>query len=152
MRKFKKYILGGIAATLLFYIPTLNKLKKVDKEMDENEDKIKGNFNANSSLNLVHLDKAILNDTRTFYSSSLFGKQVLFHKITDHADFAFQNYVFAGNIVNVYKDANNIINFDVQLFMSNYDLCLDEIKNITRKEISKDLILRGFLRSELRLA
>ena len=67
-------------------------------------------------------------------------------------EFKFQNYAFAGNIVNVYKDKDEIIKFDVKLFMSTTDICFSEIPKITRKEITKDLILKGFVRSELMLA
>jgi len=151
MKKVKKYILGGLAASMFFYVPFIRKSAVVDKKMDDNEDNKKANHEFKSSLNLLHFDKAIKNDSHTLYGSALFGRQVLFHKMTDHADFSFQNYAFAGNIINVYKNKEGVLNFDIQLFLSNVDLCFDEIKKITNKETSKGLILKGFERSELQL-
>ena len=147
-----RYISGVIVASFLVQIPFAKKWKVPEEKLNNNG---KGSLKYQDSqkmLNTVYLEQAVLQDSRTFYGSRLFGKQVLFHKITDHADFEYQKFAFAGNIVNVYRDQQNNIKFDVQLFMSNYNLCVSEIQKITRKEISNDLILKGFVRSELQLA
>lgn len=151
MKRVKSYVSGALVAVLLFYFPSFKKWKFFDKKMNENnDDKTRQGFES-SSLKTIHLKDAIIRDIHTYYSSSLIGKTVLFHKMTDHMEYNYQNYAFAGNIVNVYHD-NNKIKFDVKVFLSTTTVCLNEIQKILRKEITKDLILKGFERSELNLA
>lgn len=151
MNRVKSYIGGALVAVVLFYFPSFKKWKFFDKKMNENnDDKTRHRIESNL-LKTIKLNEAILNDDNTLYGSSLFGQTVLFHKITDGKDYDFQNYAFAGNIVNVYH-CDNKIKFDVKLFLSTTGVCLSELNKIVRKEISKDLILKGFERSELNLA
>ena len=151
MLTIKNYITGVLVAGVLIHVPLLKKWRVFNQEKDKNSDKITEN-NFTSSLKTIDFYQAKIENKKTLYNSSLFGKEVLFHQITSHMEFKFQNYAFAGNIVNVYKDKDEIIKFDVKLFMSTTEICLSEIPRITRKEITKDLILKGFVRSELMLA
>lgn len=151
MLTIKNYITGVLVAGVLIHVPLLKKWRMITIENDNNSDKITEN-NFCSSLKTIDFNKAKTENNRTLFKSSLFGKEVLFHQITSHMEFKYQNYAFAGNIVNVYKDKDEIIKFDVKLFMSTTDICFSEIPKITRKEITKDLILKGFVRSELMLA
>lgn len=151
MKRVKSYVSGALVAVLLFYLPSLKKWKIFDKKINENnDDKTKYGFES-SSLKTIHLNDAILKDIHTYYNSKLIGETVLFHKMTDHMEYSYQNYAFAGNIVNVYNNDDKI-KFDVKLFLSTTNLCLSEVEKILRKEITKDLILKGFERSELNLA
>lgn len=153
MKRVKSYISGVIVASVLFYVPFIKKWKITEREMNDNGSNDKKTFHKEAnSLNTIKMDVAIKNDEHTCYGSKLFGKQVLFHKITDHADFTFQKYAFAGNIINVYYNKENKIAFDVQIFMQPDYLTSKEISRISRKDITKDLILKGFVRSELLLA
>lgn len=152
MKQLKNYILGALVASFIFYLPFLKKRRIVDKRMNENDDgKVRESFTYSSLKTIEYLTAKDLNE-HTFFHSSLIGKEVLFHQITDQAEFQYQKYAFAGNIINVYKDANNQIKFDIKLFLSNSNVCMSELQKITKKKISKDLILNGFERSELILA
>jgi len=151
MKRVKSYVSSALVAILLFYFPSFKKWKVFDKKMNENnDDKTRHGFES-SSLKTIHLKDAISKDMHTYYSSRLIGKTVLFHKMTDHMEYSYQNYAFAGNIVNVYSDHKKI-KFDVKVFLSTTNLCLNEMQKVLRKEITKDLILKGFERSELNLA
>jgi hypothetical protein len=151
VRGIKSYITGGLVAILLFYFPSLKKWKIIDKKENENDNNTKQN-EAKRSLKTISLQKAIQMDIHTIYESELLGRPVLFHKMTNHKEFEYQNYAFAGNIMNVYKDTNEQIKYDVKLFMSSTNICIIELEKIIRKDITKDLILKGFVRSELILA
>ena len=147
----RNYITGVLVAGVLIYVPLLKKGNILNPKNDKNSDEVTDN-NFISSLKTIGFNKAKIENKTTLFNSSLFGKEVLFHQITSHMEFKFQNYAFAGNIVNVYKDKDEIIKFDVKLFMSTTNICFSEIPKITKKEITKDLILKGFVRSELMLA
>lgn len=151
MKRVKSYMSGALVAVLLFHLPFLKKWRlSYINNNDSQDDKkqIEHNF---SSLKTIKLEEAIEKDQSTFYQSSLLGKTVLFHKLEEKGEYDYQNYGFAGNIVNIYKDDDHI-KFDVKLFLSNTGVCINELQKIIRKEISKDLILKGFERSELNLA
>lgn len=151
MLRIKNYITGVLVAGVLIHVPLIKKWRMFSQEKDKNSDQLTEN-NLTRSLKTIDFNKAIIENKRTLYNSSLFGKEVLFHQIASNMEFKYQNYAFAGNIVNVYKDKDEIIKFDVKLFMSTADICFSEIPEITKKEITKDLILKGFVRSELLLA
>lgn len=150
MLSIRNYITGVLVAGVLIHVPLLKKWRMLNENKNLNSDEAINN--RESSLKTIKFDQAKREDSRTLFGSSLFGKEVLFHQITSHGEFKFQNYAFAGNIVNVYKDHDNQIKFDVKLFMSTTNISFSEIPKITRKEITKDLILKGFVRSELMLA
>lgn len=151
MLTIKNYITGVLVAGVLLHVPLLKKWRMLNLDKDKNSDKVTEN-NYTSSLKTINFYQAKTENKKTLFNSSLFGKEVLFHQITSNMEFRFQNYAFVGNIINVYKDEDEIIKFDVKLFMSTSDICFSEIPKITRKEITKDLILKGFVRSELMLA
>lgn len=151
MLRIKNYITGVLVAGILIHVPLLKKGRMFSQENNKNSNKVTEN-NFTSSLKIIDFNKAIKENKRTLYNSSPFGKEVLFHQISSNMEFKFQNYAFAGNIVNIYEDLDNKIKFDVKLFMSTTDICFSEIPKITKKEITKDLILKGFVRSELLLA
>ncbi len=152
MKRVKKYMLGLLAASFFFYIPFTKKWRYLWFSNDDQNDDKNNRKEIRSSLKVISFKSAIENDKRTEYASTLMGKSVLFHKMTDHNEFAFQNYAFAGNVVSVYHDVDNKKRYDVKLFMSNTELCLSELGKVIRKDITKDLIIKGFVRSELSLA
>lgn len=151
-KHFINIISGVLVAGIVIYIPLVRGWKIFEKNKNENDDGKAKKADEKTRIKTIDLLQAKLENRTTFFGSQLFGKQVLFHKISNQSDFQFQNYAFAGNIVNVYHDSAKNLRFDVKLFWSNCDVCLSQLAEMTNKDISKDLIFKGFVRSELLLA
>jgi|GEM_PF-6616496 hypothetical protein len=153
MKKHLINIISGVlVAGTVVYIPMVRGWKIFEKNKNENDDGKAKKADETTKVKTIDLLQAKQENKNILFGSQLFGKQVLFHKISNNSDFEFQNYAFAGNIVNVYLDSAKNLRFDVKLFWSNCDVCLSQLAEMTKKDISKDLIFKGFVRSELLLA